>query len=83
MCEISGLLSASAQPTCLEFFPFLLLLTSELAWQRFHGNVVLVAELPPEDKAHIECAGFVGDYIVYRWFVLLRHNPEARRLFLG
>src|SRR5882724_11958965 len=78
ICVISGLLlSASAQAACLQFFPFFFLLTIELAWQRFYGNVVLLAEVSPEDEAQIKCAGFIGDDVVYPWFFVFRHDSEA------
>ena len=55
-----------------------MLVAGKLAWQGLNGNVVLLAEVPPENEPLVELSGLIRDYVIDRWFLLSRHNRPQR-----
>jgi hypothetical protein len=53
------------QPFLFHLFPPLFLLIVQLTWQGINRNVVLSAELAPQDKAQIVLSGGIGNGIIY------------------
>ena len=63
------------QPALLHFLPAFLLFVIKLAGQSVDGNIVLSAELAPQNEAKIVLSGGVGDGVVY-WLRFIRFTLE-------
>ena len=67
--------TGSAEALRFHLFPAIFLLVVQLAGQGVYRNVVLRAELPPQDESQIILAGRIRDRIIDWWWLLLPLSP--------